>query len=109
MSTFVKYIDVPTLPVKGPISRRILAYGPSLMSVEVSFLEPYTDVPHSHPHDQICMVLEGMFEFNLDGEMILMNPGDSIFVTGNLPHCINALTPGKALDIFSPLREDFLK
>jgi quercetin dioxygenase-like cupin family protein len=105
----VKYIDVPILPVKGPITRRILAYGTSLMSVEVSFSEPFTDTPHSHPHDQICLVLEGMFEFNLDGEMILMNPGDSVFVSGNVPHCINALTLGKALDIFSPMREDFIK
>jgi len=109
MSTFVKYIDVPIIPVNGPISRRILAYGPSLMTVEVNYSEPYSFVPHSHPHDQICLILEGEFEFDLDGEIFRMYPGDSIFVAGNVMHSIRALTPGKALDIFSPLREDFLK
>lgn len=109
MPELVRYQDSTVIAVKGPITRKILAHGPSLMTVEVSFSEAFVDVPHSHFHDQICVILEGMFELNLNGEMIRMTPGDSIFLPGNVPHCANSLTPGKLLDIFNPRRDDFLK
>ena len=109
MSNPVNYSDTPIVPVKGPITRRILANGPSLMAVEFTFSDVFVDTPHSHPNEQVSVILEGKFECNMNGELFLMTPGDSIFFASNVPHCMNCLVPGKIMDSFTPRREDFLK
>lgn len=109
MSTLVKYEDTAIIPVKGPITRRILAHGPSLMSVEFTFSDVFVDVPHAHAHEQISVVIEGQFEFNMNGELYPMGPGDSIYLPSNVLHCSNCIVPGRLIDAFTPRRDDFLK
>ena len=91
------------------VSRKILAYGGSLMSVEVSFKKGAIGSMHSHPHEQISVVLSGKFEYNEDGKKTVLKKGDSYYVKGGVPHGVLALEEGVLLDIFTPIREDFLK
>jgi quercetin dioxygenase-like cupin family protein len=109
MSNPVKYSDTKIIPVKGPITRRILANCPSLMAVEFTFSDVFVDIPHQHPHEQISVVIEGEFQCNLDGVLYPIGPGDSVVFPSNVPHCINCIVPGKLIDAFTPRREDFLK
>ena len=109
MSIPVRYKETAIIPVKGPITRRILAHAPSLMTVEFTFSAPFIDTPHSHVHEQISVVIEGKFEFNMDGKLFPMGPGDSIFFPSNVLHCVNCIEPGKLVDAFTPRRDDFLK
>lgn len=105
----LKYQDTRIIPVKGPITRRVLANCPSLMTVEFTFSDVFVDTPHSHVHEQSSVIIDGKFECNLDGELFLMAPGDSVFFPSNVPHCINCIVPGRLIDAFTPRREDFLK
>jgi quercetin dioxygenase-like cupin family protein len=109
MPNQVRYKDTAIIPVKGPITRRILAHSPTLMTVEFTFADVFVDVPHSHPHEQISVVIEGLFDVNYDGELIRMEPGDSILFPSHVPHCVNCIVPGKLVDAFTPRRDDFLK
>ena len=52
-------------------------------------------------------VVEGDFEFTLDGETKICKPGDIVHIPSNLPHSGKAITPCKLMDVFSPAREEY--
>ncbi|WP_420400711.1 cupin domain-containing protein [Flagellimonas sp.] len=62
---------------------------------------------HHHVHEQIMHVLEGEFEFTLDGKTQTYLPGDVVVIPSNTPHGGKALTPCKLMDVFSPVREEY--
>jgi quercetin dioxygenase-like cupin family protein len=63
---------------------------------------------HSHPHEQVGMVLEGEAVFIIGGEQKTLRPGDMFRIPGNVRHKVIAGDrPVKALDVFYPIREDY--
>ena len=68
-----------------------------------------SEVPlHTHPHEQGGIIVEGELEMGVDGEVKLLKPGDMYIIPGNVEHYARAYTTkAKALDIFSPVREEF--
>ena len=73
-------------------------------------LAPHSVVAeHSHPHEQVGMVLEGKEIFFIGGEEKTLSKGDMYLIPGNVKHRVVALDePVKALDIFTPIREDYV-
>ena len=64
---------------------------------------------HSHPHEQVGLMLEGRAHFFIGDENRVLEPGDMFVIPGNVKHRVVALDgPVKALDIFHPIREDYL-
>ena len=64
---------------------------------------------HSHPHEQMGMVLEGRARFIVGGQERELGPGDMYRIPGGVRHKVIALHGiVKALDVFSPVREDYL-
>ncbi len=85
-----------------------VAWGEKIM---LSFVElaPGGQVPpHSHPHEQGGICLEGAMEFTIGGETRIVRRGDGWMIPGGVTHSVRALEEGaRALDIFSPPREDY--
>ena len=79
------------------------------MMMSVAELEPHAVVEeHSHPHEQVGMVLEGRAIFFIGAEQKTLQPGDLFRIPGNVRHKVIALDqPVKALDIFYPVREEY--
>jgi quercetin dioxygenase-like cupin family protein len=64
---------------------------------------------HSHPHEQVGILLEGKAIFTIGGEEKLLTKGDMWRIPGGITHKVVVLEePTKALDIFTPIREDYL-
>ena len=64
---------------------------------------------HSHPHEQVAaQVISGEFELSLEGETRVMRPGDVAVIPSNAIHSGKAITDCQLLDVFSPVREDYL-
>jgi quercetin dioxygenase-like cupin family protein len=72
-------------------------------------LQPHSVVAeHSHPHEQVGILLEGKAIFTIGGEEKLLTKGAMWRIPGNVKHKVVALDePTKALDIFTPIREDY--
>ena len=96
-------------PAGEGATRKVLAHSENLMIVEVTFEKDADGAPHSHPHEQASYVAEGEILFRLNGEEHRMKQGDSVYIPGDLPHCLRALTPAVVIDVFTPERKDFLK
>lgn len=78
------------------------------MSIAFWEVEKDAQVPeHSHKNEQIMHVLEGDFEFTLDGETKIHRPGDIVIIAPHKKHSGKALTPCKLMDVFSPTREEY--
>lgn len=94
---------------EGSCQRRIKSYGGTLMTVEVSFENFCVSEPHTHPHQQITYCLEGEFEFYVGEETGRMKAGDTVYMPPDIIHNCKLLSEtGRLLDIFTPIREDFL-
>ena len=64
---------------------------------------------HSDPHEQVAaQVISGEFELSLEGETRVMRPGDVAVIPSNAIHSGKAITDCQLLDVFSPVREDYL-
>lgn len=90
------------------VERKILSYTDELMCVENHFKEGAVGALHHHPHTQITYVVSGQFEFEIDGVKKVVNPGDSMLKRDSVEHGCVCLKAGVLLDIFTPMREDFV-
>ena len=90
------------------VTRRVLAYTDGLMCVENTFEKGAVGALHHHPHTQITYVLSGAFEFTVDGVTHTVRAGDTILKEDGVEHGCVCTEAGILLDIFTPMREDFV-
>ena len=100
--------DVEKISCGEGIERKILAYTDELMCVENYFKEGAIGALHQHPHTQITYVVSGQFEFEIDGVKKVVNPGDTMLKKDGVIHGCVCLKEGILLDIFTPMRKDFV-
>ena len=64
---------------------------------------------HQHPHEQMGVVMAGELEFTIGDETKICRAGDTYLIPSNTPHGAKVPLSGsaKALDIFSPPRDDY--
>jgi quercetin dioxygenase-like cupin family protein len=78
------------------------------MTVAHWHLEAGAEIPsHSHPHEQVANVIEGEFEFTIDGVTQVVGPGSIAVVQPDTIHHGKALTACYIMDVFYPVREDY--
>lgn len=104
----VFHADVPLKELGGGVSRRVLAYQDGLMIVEVNFEKGGVGTVHTHPHLQNTYVKSGRFRFTIDGKDVEVAAGDTIAFPADIPHGTLCIEAGTLLDIFAPMREDFV-
>ena len=80
------------------------------MMISVVNFAPESVVPdHAHPHEQMGYMVSGHLEFNVGGEIRILSPGDVWKIPGGVRHTVRAVGgPAVALDVFNPIREDYL-
>ncbi len=62
---------------------------------------------HAHEHEQVVNLIEGEFEFTLDGETQICKTGGVVTIPPHVPHSGKALTDCYIIDVFRPVREDY--
>ena len=104
----VKGNEVKEKVLPDGLRRKILAYGGSLMAVEVAFKKGDVGALHYHANEQVSYVIKGSFELILDGRTHIIKAGDSFYASQDIEHGAKALEDSVILDIFTPQRVDFL-
>jgi quercetin dioxygenase-like cupin family protein len=64
---------------------------------------------HSHPSEQMTYVLQGALRFLIDGEEITLREGEVLHIPSGVEHQAEALEDTFELDVFSPIRHDWLQ
>ncbi len=85
--------------------------GEKMMMALNATLPGHTVPLHSHPHEQIGMVYSGRAKLRIGDEERIVEKGDFYCIPSNVPHSDTALgeEPFIMLDIFYPVREDFIE
>jgi len=98
----------PESPMAG-VERR-MAVGNTLMVCRLRF-DPFTvTAVHRHPHEQMTLVERGRVRFFIEGEERIAQAGDVLHFPSNIEHGATMMDEEVVLvDIFTPIREDFLK
>jgi quercetin dioxygenase-like cupin family protein len=99
---------IPGEPLRDGIVRQMI-HGDRLMICRLT-IPPGTVTPaHRHSHEQITIVEKGSVRYVLGSEEKVFGPGDVVLLPGGLWHGATMLEDEVVLvDIFSPIREDFL-
>lgn len=93
----------------GGVSRKVLSYSENLMAVELHFVKGAVGAKHSHPHEQIGYIASGKLIYQEDGSGDKeLQTGDTYYVSPNVVHGIQVLEDTVLLDIFTPMRKDFV-
>jgi quercetin dioxygenase-like cupin family protein len=98
---------MPKEVLSPTIARKIIT-GEKAMVAQV-FIAKGGIVPlHQHEAEQITYILEGILEFEIEGKKIAVHAGEVLRIPSNVPHSAVALEDCLDLDIFSPIRHDWL-
>lgn len=104
---FLPWQSVPLETMSEVISRKVIS-GEKAMVAQV-FIKKGAVVPeHHHVSEQITYILEGALKFELEGREVVVHAGEVLHIPSNVPHRAVALEDTLDLDIFSPIREDWL-
>jgi quercetin dioxygenase-like cupin family protein len=83
--------------------------GERMMLSVVTFEPGSVVLDHAHPHEQMGMMISGRLEFTVGGVTKVLGPGDLWRIPGGVVHRVRALEgPATALDVFHPIRDDYL-
>jgi quercetin dioxygenase-like cupin family protein len=87
----------------------LFGYDDAILLARVEFDAGAVGTVHSHPHSQVSYVESGEFDVYIDGVETRLGPGDGFFIAPDLEHGAVCRKPGVLIDVFSPVREDFLE
>lgn len=103
----IRWDDLEPDHVTESIARRLVT-GERAMMAQIT-LERGAIVPsHRHVSEQLTYVLTGALRFTIDGCDTVVRSGEVLLIPSDVPHQAEAIEDTCELDVFSPIREDWL-
>ena len=107
-ATLHRWDEIALEKITELMSQKIVA-GTHQMLAQ-TYLKQGALVPmHAHPSEQMTYVLQGALKFLVAGEEITVREGDVLHIPSGVEHQVEALEDTFELDVFSPLRQDWLE
>ena len=90
------------------VFRKTLVYGERTLMTEFKLVAGHTLPHHSHPHEQTGYLVSGHIVLTVGGTPYDMRPGASWAILPGIEHGARIVEDSAAVEVFSPLREDYL-
>lgn len=88
-------------------------FGVALQNCMLTYfeVEPHANFPmHQHESEQITLVLSGRLLFEVEGDQVIVGPGEVVAIPGDVPHAVSSLDePVRAVDAWSPVRAEYAR
>lgn len=94
-------------PIEG-ISQKTLVYGDKTLMTEFRLKKGSILPRHSHPHEQTGYLVSGKIRLHIEDQSYDCGPGDSWCVAGNAEHGADVIEDAVAIEVFSPVREEYI-
>ena len=107
-NVFVENNAINWEEVNTGVKRKIMACDDKLMVVRVEFKKGSIGTIHQHYHSQITNIESGKFEIIIDNNRKVLKSGDAFYIPPNTDHGCVCIEDGVLIDVFSPMRKDFL-
>ena len=105
---FRKSDDSGFKEVLEKIRQRTLVYGEKTLLAEFRLDKGAVLPRHSHPHEQTGYLVSGRLDLTIGMETHRVEPGGSWCIPGNVEHSAVAGEDSVAIEVFSPVREDYI-
>jgi quercetin dioxygenase-like cupin family protein len=102
-----RWDDVPAEQINASINRRFV----TCQNVTVAKFELRRGgvVPmHSHANEQVSIVISGALKFTAGGQETIVRGGELIQLPGGIPHEVEVVEDTVVVDVFSPVRQDWI-
>jgi quercetin dioxygenase-like cupin family protein len=93
----------------SPLLARQVIHGERITVARIHLSKGVVVPEHSHENEQISVVERGRLRFHVAGQEVLAESGAVLRTPPHVPHSVEALEDSLATDIFSPVREDWLR
>ncbi len=90
------------------ILMKTLVYGTNTLLAEFRLEKGRVLPKHRHPHEQTGYLVSGRLNLTIGDETFPAGPGDSWSIPGEVEHGAEVIEDAVAVEVFSPLREDYL-
>lgn len=105
---FYKKDDTGFKVMMEGVQLKTLVWGERTMLCEFK-IEKGKGLPsHAHPHEQTGYLISGRMRFSIGSDTLEVEPGDSWSIPGDVEHAAEALKDSKGVEIFSPVRQEYL-
>jgi len=106
---FGKKSDTGYRPALEGIERKTLVSGEKTLMTEFRLRKGAVLTRHSHPHEQIGYLVSGRMRLSIGNDQYDTKAGDSWCIPGGVEHTADILEDSVAVEVFSPVREDYLE
>ena len=105
---FYKKNDTGYTQILNGITIKTLVYGDKTLLSEFHLRQDSQLPAHAHPQEQTGYLLTGKIRLTIGDECFEVEPGDSWSIPANIEHRAEILADSVAVEIFSPVREDYI-
>jgi quercetin dioxygenase-like cupin family protein len=105
---FGTHSDDGYAPALPGITRKTLVHGARTLMTEFRLQAGSTLPRHAHPHEQTGYLVSGHLRLTIGDDTRDLKPGDSWCIPGDMEHEAVAVADTVALEVFAPVREDYL-
>jgi quercetin dioxygenase-like cupin family protein len=99
---------IPEEQMNALVGRKVI-HGQNITVARLRLAKGAIVPLHSHVNEQISMLESGRMRFVIDGEEKILHAGESLQIPPHAPHMVEALEDSVAVDLFSPIREDWIR
>ena len=96
------------IPVTEGIARKTLVHGTHTLMTEFVLKKDAVLPAHKHPQEQAGYLVSGHMFLTIGDEVFEVWPGDSWMIPGNVEHQAKIVADSVAVEVFSPVRDDYL-
>ncbi|MFT3783839.1 MAG: cupin domain-containing protein [Nibricoccus sp.] len=90
------------------VALKTLTHGKKTLFAEFRLTKGSTLPKHSHPHEQTGYLVSGRIKLTIGQETFDVKPGDCWCIEGGVEHGAEIIDDSVAIEVFSPVREDYL-
>ena len=105
---FQKRTENGYIPAIAGIEIKTLVHGDKTLMTEFLLKKDRLLPRHAHPHEQTGYLVKGRIRLSIGDESFDVAPGDSWCIPGNVEHQAEIIEDSVAIEVFSPVREDYL-
>ena len=106
--THHNWTQVPEEQLNPSVSRQVI-HGETITVARIRLRKGAVVPLHHHVSEQISTIEHGRLRFVVDGEERVLGAGETLTIPSNAPHLVEALEDSLATDVFSPIREDWIR
>lgn len=103
-----RWQDIPKEQLSAQFTRQVI--HAERITVARLWLTKGSVVPrHSHENEQVTVLQSGKLKFIFDTAEHIISAGEVMQISPNAPHSVEALEDSEAMDLFCPVREDWIR